>query len=84
MLASSRNVESNVRSFINRQHLRARSDDGVTAWLFFGVKREYQCSGKYRANSVSWVKQCLEGENESVYFGNGGACRLNMFVVDII
>ena len=68
MPASSHNVESNVRSFINRQHLRARSDGGVTAWLFFGVKREYHCSGKYRVNSMSWVKQYLEEENESVYF----------------
>jgi hypothetical protein len=57
-------VESNVRSFITRQHLLARSDDGVTAWLFFGVKRKYHCSGKYRVNSMSWVKEYLEEENE--------------------
>lgn len=68
MPASSYSVESNVRSFITK-HLRARSDEGVTAWLLLGVKREYQCSGKYRVNSMSWVKQNLEEENESTYFG---------------
>jgi len=81
--ASSHNVESK-RSLITGQHPLARSDDGVTAWLFFGVKRECQCSGKYRVNSMSWVKQCLEEQNDSVYVGNRGAFLLNMFVVDII
>ena len=86
MPASSHNVGSNVRALITRQHLLARSDDGFTAWPFFGVKREYQCCGKDRVNSMSWVKQHLAEENESVYFGNRGAFLLNtrMFVVDII
>ena len=84
MFASSCSVESSVRSFITKQHLLARSDGGVIAWLFFGVKREYQCSGKYLVNSMGWVKQYLEEEDESVYFGNRGACLLNTFKVDVI